>query len=78
MEGNYHKAINGRIWIIWDPNIYEVECIREEAQFLYCHVKERQGLLDRLISVVYGYNTNNHCIPLWEGLQKVSVEINLL
>ena len=43
MEGNHHKAINGTIWIIWDPNIHEVECIKEEAHLSHRHVKEAQG-----------------------------------
>ena len=54
---NYNDAANGRIWIIWDDNWYDVQLINSTAQMIHCQVKERSKGFQFNLSVIYGFNT---------------------
>lgn len=54
---NYNDAVNGRIWVIWDPNYYSVTLLKAEAQIIHCSVKDIMKDQECILSVVYGFNT---------------------
>ena len=54
---NYEDSANGRIWVIWDDNWYEVKKITSSSQMLHCQVNERSKGYQIILSVVYGLNT---------------------
>ncbi|KAM3360242.1 hypothetical protein P3S68_019954 [Capsicum galapagoense] len=64
MESNYQKAVNGSIWVMWDPNWFE-------------HVNERQGDLNCFVTVVYGYNEIEHRQSSWQELQHIAIGISI-
>ena len=57
MINNYNGSPNGRIWLTWDDNWYEVKEITSSAQILHCQVNERSKGYQFIVSVVYGFNT---------------------
>lgn len=71
-EFNYSKAENGRVWVIWDSNTYEVNKISEEAQYIHCSVVNRQMNVDCEMTVIYGYNTVEQRKILRDQLRKLS------
>lgn len=53
---NYDTANNGRIWLIWDQNCYEVIKVQGSPQSLHCKVTDRAKHHQIMITVIYGFN----------------------
>ncbi|XP_075111394.1 uncharacterized protein LOC142181775 [Nicotiana tabacum] len=45
--------------------------------FLHCHVKERQGPLDCIVTVIYGFNAIEHREAMWQGLKQVALGVHV-
>ncbi|XP_075079748.1 uncharacterized protein LOC107805067 [Nicotiana tabacum] len=73
---NYASANNGRIWVMWDDNNYQVTKIRENAQMIHCEVIENVGQVDCLMTIIYDFNTIEKRKCLWEELKTLAQGIN--
>ncbi|XP_059315534.1 uncharacterized protein LOC132066189 [Lycium ferocissimum] len=71
---NYTKAVNGRIWLLWDPNVYEVQVLAQEAQLIHCNVVNRQMQMECDMTIIYGYNTIEQRKELWDQLSRLSTQ----
>ena len=69
---NYEDSANGRIWVIWDDNWYEVKKISSSAQMLHCQVNERSKGYQIMLTVVYGLNTAEQRKSLWKDLETLA------
>ena len=69
---NYEDSANGRIWVIWDDNWYEVKKISSSAQMLHCQVNERSKGYQIMLTVVYGLNTTEQRKSLWKDLETLA------
>ena len=69
---NYDDSPNGRIWLIWDDNWYEVKKINNFAQMLHCQVNERSKGYQLILTVVYGLNTVEQRKSLWKEIETLS------
>lgn len=38
LENNYAHATNGRIWVIWDTNAYDVTVLSQHTQYMHCNI----------------------------------------
>ncbi|XP_070015336.1 uncharacterized protein [Nicotiana sylvestris] len=74
---NYNAAVNGRIWILWDPNCYDVKLIKAEAEAIHCIVSKVSNDGIYAISVVYGFNTGEKRKHLWENLKEINQMVNI-
>ena len=72
MINNYNVSPNGRIWLIWDDNWYEVKEITSSAQILHCQVNEKSKDYQFIVSVVYGFNTVEQRKSLWQEMKTIS------
>lgn len=73
---NYKDARNGRIWVICDPKMYDIQLIPEAAQFMHCQVTRKQNGVKCLLTVIYGFNTVQQRKALWDGLQRLAPKRN--
>ncbi|KAK4729874.1 hypothetical protein R3W88_022862 [Solanum pinnatisectum] len=55
---NYNATSNGRIWVIWDENRYEIKVISSTAQVLHCLIKDRIKGQQKVLIVVYAGDFN--------------------
>ncbi|XP_070028681.1 uncharacterized protein [Nicotiana sylvestris] len=69
VQNNYLSAPNGRIWLLWDNNLYKIDKLREEAQLLHCQVTIIALDKPCVITVIYGYNTCEQRKNMWETLK---------
>lgn len=54
---------NGRIWIRWNPNIWNVSIIKSAAQIMTCSVTKLSSQSTFLVSFVYTFNdVDNRCL----------------
>lgn len=70
---NYENVVNGRMWLIYDQNIYEVNKSQGFPQSLHYMVNDTTRSHQQLITIIYGFNTRG----LWQELNTISQEINL-
>ncbi|XP_015060282.1 uncharacterized protein LOC107006173 [Solanum pennellii] len=73
---NYTDSPNGRIWLIWDDNWYEIKMINSSAQLLHCQVNERSKDYQFILTVVYGFNTVEQRKSLWQEMNAMSKGIS--
>ena len=73
---NYSDNPNGRIWLIWDDNWYEIKMINNSAQMLHCQVNERSKGYQFILTVVYGFNTVEQRKSLWQKMNAMSKGIS--
>lgn len=51
---NYHKHHLGRIWVSWDPTVFNVSVVADNEQVITCDVVTVQGNMSWIQSFVYG------------------------
>ncbi|XP_019256484.1 PREDICTED: uncharacterized protein LOC109234895 [Nicotiana attenuata] len=66
---NYEYAINGGIWILWDPQSYDITVLGKSAQTIHGRVVRRHHNINCLMTVVYGFNTIEERKPSWQQLK---------
>ncbi|XP_070012294.1 uncharacterized protein [Nicotiana sylvestris] len=71
---NYDHALNGRIWMLWDPNFYDITVLDQSAQIMHCSIAGRKNPMNCFMNVVYGFNTNEKRKPLWKQLQALALQ----
>ncbi|XP_019245159.1 PREDICTED: uncharacterized protein LOC109225024 [Nicotiana attenuata] len=72
MITNYEHAMNGRVWIIWDNQMYEVQPIDKQDQFIHCQVIGKHNGMQCYLIVVYGKNVVEQRKNLWQHLQRIA------
>ncbi|XP_059298114.1 uncharacterized protein LOC132050769 [Lycium ferocissimum] len=73
---NYQSAANGRIWILWDTNKYQIHKLREEDQLIHCQVKGIREDFECLVTIIYGFNTGELRKTLWQSLRDIAQGIS--
>ena len=69
---NYISHPNGRIWVLWNPDIIEVEVIYISDQMIHVAVKIIQKQISFFVSFIYGLHTRSEQTNLWQSLLQVS------
>ncbi|XP_015158439.1 uncharacterized protein [Solanum tuberosum] len=68
---NYSWAVNGRVWIVWNPNYYQITHIRSTSQSIHCLINGNNGTLVCFITVIYAYNSIEQRKVLWAELSSI-------
>lgn len=63
---NYNSAVNGRIWICWNPKRVRVKLVVEHEHVMMCEVLDVYSGNSQLLIVVYALNTMVNRKILWE------------
>ena len=50
---NYSEAINGRIWVLWNPAIWSVISQNITDQLVHCRVTSMDGTINCMLTFVY-------------------------
>ena len=72
-NNDYHY--NGRIWVGWDPNFWDIVVVDCNAQWITCKCTFKEKNVSFLSSFVYAYNNACDRIPLWNYLLSASSTI---
>ncbi|XP_074267357.1 uncharacterized protein LOC141590687 [Silene latifolia] len=67
-EVNNDIRDGGRIWILWNPSIFNVSIIKKEVQVIHLHVSHLQSGYNWVCSMVYGCNKDSDRHDLWNSL----------
>ncbi|XP_060195300.1 uncharacterized protein LOC132624555 [Lycium barbarum] len=72
-HSNHASHYNGRIWIIWRPDWFDIDIVQEMAQAVTCRVKFILMQLEFVATFVYAYNVKEDRKMLWDHLSHLSV-----
>ncbi|XP_074299195.1 uncharacterized protein LOC141630247 [Silene latifolia] len=73
-NNSFHKG--GRVWLLWDPKLYNVEVLHISAQCIHSRVVNKVNRMVFWLSMVYGFNKAHEREPLWEDLRGYSSCVN--
>ncbi|XP_074364627.1 uncharacterized protein LOC141705634 [Apium graveolens] len=65
---NYDSHYNGRIWLGWDPNLWDVRILASNAQHVSCSVTKIGSNKSFFASFIYAFNTAVDRRQLWSGV----------
>ncbi|XP_074293179.1 uncharacterized protein LOC141620131 [Silene latifolia] len=63
----YHNG--GRVWLIWNPQVFKVDVLHIDDQVISSQVFEIATVDKFYFSVVYGHNDDDQRLPLWSHLK---------
>ncbi|XP_074277007.1 uncharacterized protein LOC141600662 [Silene latifolia] len=69
-NNGYH--FSGRIWVIWNPNLFRVQVLEYNAQYVHLKV---ESLVDRRVfwlTMVYAFNGIHDRDSLWDNLRRLA------
>lgn len=70
---NYDSHSHGRIWLGWDPSIWNISLISSNAQAMHCSVSRVESPTDCfMLSIIYAFNTLEERRSLWNDLSSFS------
>ncbi|XP_058726600.1 uncharacterized protein LOC131597960 [Vicia villosa] len=74
---NYDKHENGRLWIGWDPRIWEIKNVMSSEQYLHSEVYLANGTFSHYMTAIYALNQLSHRKNLWNDIQSLGDRINM-
>ncbi|XP_074313706.1 uncharacterized protein LOC141648897 [Silene latifolia] len=73
---NSHLHSGGRIWIIWDPALFEVDILDVTIQCIHTKVFDKARRKGFYFTVVYGLNSLGDREPLWQSIKSYHLQLN--
>ncbi|XP_059627007.1 uncharacterized protein LOC132269780 [Cornus florida] len=73
---NYASHLLGKIWIAWDPMVFDVQLIKEATQVMFLKVRHTATGVVVLISAIYAANTVQERRKLWRNLKDQAIVID--
>ncbi|XP_020245216.1 uncharacterized protein LOC109823347 [Asparagus officinalis] len=73
---NVHEARNGRIWILWDSDIFNVQVLSSTDQHITCTIDSKNGKFSSLCTIVYAQNQMANRKTLWRDLLALKNNVN--
>lgn len=72
---NYDSHYNGRVWVGWDPNKWQVTSLLQGSQHISCNVLNIGSNASFFVSFVYAHNTHEERRQLWLELTQFQTSI---
>ena len=72
---NYNQHPNGRIWVLWNPEVIDACCIEKSEQVIHMKVTVIQKQISFFVSFVYGLHSRREQSELWKKLQDFAAVI---
>lgn len=73
---NYDAAPNGRIWVAWNPRIWDIKVVSSCAQAILREVVSLPSCVRFHLVVVYAYNTQEQRKELWNFIDDTCNKIS--
>ncbi|XP_074363455.1 uncharacterized protein LOC141703993 [Apium graveolens] len=63
---NYDHHYNGRIWVGWNPNVWDISLLSKSSQFITCNARFIEKNLNFIVTFIYAFNDAIDRVPLWD------------
>ncbi|XP_074300750.1 uncharacterized protein LOC141632064 [Silene latifolia] len=74
INSRYHKG--GRVWILWQPGLFDVQILQYDAQFIHTKVPSRITQKIFYLTMIYAFNEGNDRVHLWTKLEEFAQQCN--
>ncbi|XP_060211648.1 uncharacterized protein LOC132639195 [Lycium barbarum] len=74
---NLDHHYNGRIYLSWRSDYYQVGLVTGSAQSITCIVRDKVSQLEFQLTIVYGFNTKEERRELWSQLESLSAGVTI-
>ena len=69
---NHHCHYNGRIWVMWNPDIVDVDILLSSSQIMHLAVTVIEKQVTFHAAFVYAFNYYLDRVPLWRSIQNIA------
>ncbi|XP_077223073.1 uncharacterized protein LOC143856692 [Tasmannia lanceolata] len=69
---NYNHTVKRRLWVMWDPGVFNFDILEDSDQFIHGDVKFRNSPQLFSLTFVYARNGGIQRRPLWEAIRNIS------
>ncbi|XP_074313965.1 uncharacterized protein LOC141649168 [Silene latifolia] len=73
-NNGYHSG--GRIWVVWKPNLFRVNVLEYNAQYIHMKVDSLEDRRTFWFTMVYAFNGMHDREPLWDNLRRVACAVS--
>lgn len=73
-EDNYQFHSNGRIWLGWNPNIWNISVESKSAQYIHCKATLISSQAVFLFTFIYASNFSEDRLKLWADLASLNIQ----
>ncbi|XP_074300535.1 uncharacterized protein LOC141631813 [Silene latifolia] len=73
-NSSWHKG--GRIWVLWKPELFIVNVLNYNAQYIHMRVTSRTDDNCFLLTMIYAHNDFHERVELWTFLKHVALTCN--
>ncbi|XP_074300991.1 uncharacterized protein LOC141632336 [Silene latifolia] len=74
---NTHLHHGGRVWIIWNPAMFNVQILLYDAQFIHLVAMDVESKSQFTLTVVYACNGTQERKKLWVKLSQIKIQIQV-
>ena len=74
---NYDHHSNGRLWVGWDPNLWQIGVLSSSDQHITCSVMFLEKRLNFICTFLYALNKPHQRQSLWNDILTLSSTINM-
>ncbi|XP_074277604.1 uncharacterized protein LOC141601241 [Silene latifolia] len=65
-----HKG--GRVWLLWQPSLFDVMVLQYDAQFIHAKVIARCTQQQFFLTMIYAFNEGSERVDLWNKLKNIA------
>ncbi|XP_074313721.1 uncharacterized protein LOC141648913 [Silene latifolia] len=73
-NSSWHKG--GRIWVLWKPELFIVNVLAYNAQYIHMRVTSRTDDNSSLLTMIYAHNDLYERVELWTFLKHIALTCN--
>lgn len=70
---NYDRHYNGRVWVGWNPEVWDISLHHMSAQHITCLARFMEKDITFLVSFVYAHNDAVDRVSLWHDIATISI-----
>ncbi|XP_056691942.1 uncharacterized protein [Spinacia oleracea] len=74
-ENNYTKNPRGRIWVGWQYLEVDIHVLQVHEQYIHCEIRDRHGVVDLYVTLVYGLHSIDTRKILWNSLTTLASSV---
>ncbi|XP_056697358.1 uncharacterized protein [Spinacia oleracea] len=74
-ENNYTANPRGRIWVGWLYQEVDIHVLQVHEQFIHCEIRDRYGVVELYVTLVYGLHSIDTRKNLWNSLTTLASSV---
>ncbi|XP_058746338.1 uncharacterized protein LOC131619235 [Vicia villosa] len=77
-EDNYMHHDNGKVWLLWKPDIVHIRVVNIADQYIHVEVCTLDRIIQYVATIIYTFNQLEKRKLLWKRIEALSMNVNSL